>query len=103
MILLLNAKFAPFGISLITDPDEIKSLTNNHFQLCSGAVNQDKAIPVQWKDQYAQNHINNNVYNGIMDLEWIQSVSKLPNRKATDPSDISNEMIKHLSDNMQHI
>lgn len=33
------------GISLITDPDEIKTLTNNHFQLCPSTVNLDKQIP----------------------------------------------------------
>ncbi|CAB4439245.1 unnamed protein product [Rhizophagus irregularis] len=39
----------PSGITLVTDPDVIKKLTNDHFQLCPGAVNQDKPISDHWK------------------------------------------------------
>ncbi|CAB4425390.1 unnamed protein product [Rhizophagus irregularis] len=73
----------PSGTTLVTDPDEIKKLSNNHFQLCPA------------------------IYNNIMDPpswdEWIQSVSELSNKKTTGPFGISNEMIKHLSDEIQHI
>ncbi|CAB4384442.1 unnamed protein product [Rhizophagus irregularis] len=37
----------PTGTTLITDPVEIKKLTNDHFQLCPSAVNQNKPIPDQ--------------------------------------------------------
>ncbi|CAG8721420.1 12492_t:CDS:2, partial [Rhizophagus irregularis] len=68
------------GTTLVTDPIEIKKLTNNHFQLCPGAVNQDKPIPDQWKNQYNPlSHIDQDIYNNIMDLpfwdEWVQSAS----------------------------
>ncbi|CAB4442142.1 unnamed protein product [Rhizophagus irregularis] len=98
----------PAGTILVTDPNEIKKLTNDHFQLCPGAVNQDKPIPNQWKNQYEPlSYIDQDIYKNIMDPsywdEWIQSVSELPNGKATSSSGISNEMIKYLSDEMQQV
>ena len=71
-------------------------------------MNQDKPIPDQWKNQYLPlSYIDQDIYNNIMNPsswdEWIQSVSELPNSKATGPSGISNEMIKHLSDEMQQV
>ncbi|EXX73820.1 exodeoxyribonuclease III [Rhizophagus irregularis DAOM 181602=DAOM 197198] len=103
---IVHESFA--GTTLVTDPVQIRKLTNNHFQLCPGAVNQNKPIPDQWKNQYNPlPHIDQDIYNNIMDPpswdEWVQSVSELPNGKATGPSGISNEMIKHLSDKMQQV
>ena len=31
--------------TLVTDPDDIKHLTNEHFQKCAGGVNEEKRIP----------------------------------------------------------
>ena len=86
---------------LITDPNKIKELTNKHFQTCPGAINEEKEIPDPWKHQYEpQQHINDNIYKNLMDLptleEWVNIIKQLPNEKATGPSLISNEMLKHL-------
>jgi hypothetical protein len=91
---------------LITNPEKIKELTNKHFQTCPGAVNEEKEIPDQWKEQYKpQQHIDENIYQDLMKLpsqeEWFEIIKQLPNEKATGTSLISNEMLKHLGTSAQ--
>ena len=86
---------------LITDPAEIRKLTNEHFQTCPGGIHELKIIPTQWIAQYSpQDHIDTNIYHHLMDPpsleEWSQVIKQLPINKATGPSGISNEMLKHL-------
>jgi hypothetical protein len=38
--------------TLVTDPDDIKKLTNEHFQTCAGGIHHDVEIPDYWKPQY---------------------------------------------------
>jgi hypothetical protein len=91
--------------TLITDPNKIKKLTNEHFQLCAGGIHHDEEIPDYWKPQYTpRSNINGNIYfylmTGITNQEWVDATQQLPLNKATGPSGISNEMIKHLGPNM---
>ncbi|CAG8669197.1 11381_t:CDS:2, partial [Rhizophagus irregularis] len=79
---IVHESFA--GTTLVTDPVQIRKLTNNHFQLCPGAVNQNKPIPDQWKNQYNPlPHIDQDIYNNIMDPpswdEWVQSPIQILN------------------------
>ncbi|CAB4438295.1 unnamed protein product [Rhizophagus irregularis] len=60
------------------------------------------------KEQYKpQPHINENIYSSIMDVpsydEWLDIIRQLSNGKATGPSGVSNEMLKHLSNDCNHI
>jgi hypothetical protein len=91
--------------TLVTDPDEIKKLTNEHFQTCASGVHHDVEIPDYWKPQYSPRlDINDNIYSFLMtditNQEWDDATQQLPLNKATGPSGISYEMIKHLGPNM---
>ncbi|RIA86229.1 Endonuclease/exonuclease/phosphatase, partial [Glomus cerebriforme] len=87
--------------TLITDPNEIKKLTNQHFQQCAGGTQIPKEIPLRWLDQYTPKaHIDENIYRHLMSppsfQEWINTLNELSNDKAPGPSGITNEMLKHL-------
>jgi hypothetical protein len=89
-------------LNLITDPKEIKKEVNLHFQTVAGSTNRPKDIFGRWHHQYEPlNHINENIYHSIMndiiDEEWTRHIHTLPNGKASGPSSISYEMIKHSS------
>ena len=91
---------------LVTDPYEIKRLTNLHFQQCPGGVHTPKVIPDQWKLQYEpKSDIDANIYLHLMSpisiQEWNETLKFLPLGKAAGPSGITNEMIKHLGAKMQ--
>ncbi|PKC67762.1 hypothetical protein RhiirA1_393459 [Rhizophagus irregularis] len=93
---------------LITDENQVMEETNRHFQTVAGSVNRKKPIQGRWKEQYKpQPHINENIYSSIMDApsydEWLDIIRQLSNGKATGPSGVSNEMLKHLSDDCNHI
>ncbi|CAB4415647.1 unnamed protein product [Rhizophagus irregularis] len=93
---------------LITEEDQVMEETNRHFQIIAGSVNRKKPIQGRWKEQYKpQPHINENIYSSIMDApsydEWLDVIRQLSNGKATGPSGVSNEMLKHLSDDCNHI
>ena len=90
---------------LVTDPNEIKRLTNEHFQTCAGGVHTPKIIPDQWKDQYKPRHdllpsIYDNLMSSPSSQEWADVIQQLPLHKASGPSGITNEMLKHLGPNM---
>ncbi|PKY36689.1 hypothetical protein RhiirB3_459910, partial [Rhizophagus irregularis] len=93
---------------LITDENQVMEETNRHFQTVAGSVNRKKPIQGRWKEQYKpQPHINENIYSSIMDApsydEWLDIIQQLSNGKATGPSGVSNEMLKHLSDDCNQI
>ncbi|CAB4396370.1 unnamed protein product [Rhizophagus irregularis] len=93
---------------LITDENQVMEETNRHFQTIAGSINRKKPIQGRWKEQYKpQPHINENIYSSIMDApsydEWLDIIRQLSNGKATGPSGVSNEMLKHLSDDCNHI
>jgi ribonuclease HI len=90
-------------IKLVTSPNEVKHLTNKHFQTIAGGQHQTKTIPEEWRDTYTpKTEVNENIYNFLMtditDLEWFNTISNLPNNKAPGPSGITYEMIKHTGD-----
>ena len=45
-------------------------------------------------------YIDSSIYNNFLNLpllsEWLETIHQLPNNKALDPFQISNEMLKHL-------
>jgi hypothetical protein len=53
--------------TLVTNPDEIKKLTNEHFQICAGGVHHDIEVLDYWKPQYSlRSDINGNIYSYLM-------------------------------------
>src|SRR5689334_19629801 len=58
-----------------------------------------------WKKQYfPKDYVDENIYNNVMDPiqenEWLEAIRDLPLDKASGPSLISNEMIKHAGSTM---
>ncbi|UZO25976.1 uncharacterized protein OCT59_018229 [Rhizophagus irregularis] len=91
---------------LITDPQSIKKEVNNHFQHIAGSTNQEKILSGIWIDQYfSRNYVDENIYDGLIDhitQEEIEyHISLLSNGKASGPSRVSYEMIKHSSSEMK--
>ena len=91
--------------TLVTDPDDIKHLTNEHFQKCAGGVNEEKRIPNRWRNQYAPcDHINENIYDNLMTPpsydEWSEIIHDLLHDKAAGPSHITNEMLQHMDEKL---
>src|ERR1044072_6945150 len=87
--------------TLITDPNDILTQTNNHFQTCPGGVHEPKEIPPQWSERYQPiSTINPYIYNYLMtqpsQKEWSDVINQLPLDKAAGPTGITNEMLKHL-------
>ncbi|RGB23296.1 hypothetical protein C1646_774730 [Rhizophagus diaphanus] len=81
-------------------PECIKKEVNVHFQNIAGSFNHEKLISGRWVDQYSpKTDIDINIYEELMDYitqeELDYYISILPNAKASGPSKISYEMIKH--------
>jgi len=95
---------------LITDLTQIKTATIYHFQHIAGSVNQPKESTSKWffwSSEYGlRPDIDDNIYNNFMDLpdltEWLTVLYQLPNHKTTGPSQIFNEMLKHLGPSINH-
>ena len=87
---------------LLTDPADIKSSVNKHFQTIANIPQPSQTvIPDSWiKDYEPMSHIDDDIYIHILDKisdeEWSKTISDLPNNKASGPSNISYEMLKHL-------
>src|SRR5688572_7054458 len=91
---------------LITDPGKIKEVANLHFQTIAGTppthhITIDEMAD-RWKTIYTpSSNIDGSIYENLLlpptDDEWHSTISNLPNGKATGPSEISYEMLKHLS------
>ncbi len=95
---------------LLTDPAAIKQAIIHHFQNVAGSSHALKDHTVkwaQWQLEYApRDYIDSSIYNQFLDLpslsEWLNIIYQLPNHKAPGPSQISNEMLKHLNSSIQH-
>jgi len=91
---------------LVTDPAKIKEIANLHFQTIAGAppVHQIRIeeMTSHWRNIYTpSDDIHESIYENLLipptDDEWRSTISNLPNGKATGPSEISYEMLKHMS------
>src|SRR5581483_4072863 len=74
---------------------------NLHFQTVAGGSNEEKEIPDEWKAQYRpKEYIDSNIYNHLLDnitqSEVEEVIKTLGLGKAPGPSQISNEMLRHL-------
>ncbi len=95
---------------LLTDPAAIKQATIHHFQNVTGSSHVPKDHTIEWahwQPEYAlQAYIDSSIYSQFLDLlslsEWLDIIYQLPNNKAPDPSQISNEMLKYLDSSIQH-
>src|SRR5207237_616732 len=96
-----------------TDPKLIEKITRSHFQTIGGTDNHPssfsvpKIIPDEWKQIYEPRPSTpfenpNDLLKVITLDEYLSIVRSLPNGKATGPSTISYEMIKHLSNEMHN-
>ena len=92
---------------LITDPVHVKSETAQHFQNCTGELPPAFVdVPDEWQSQYLpQTHVQSAWYSTLMDPisleDWMDIVKGSPNNKASGPSGITYELIKHLGTSMQ--
>ncbi len=95
---------------LLTDPIAIKQATIHHFQNIAGSSHVFKDHTVEWaywQPEYdPQAYIDFSIYNQFLNLpsllEQLDIIHQLPNNKALNPSQISNEMLKHLDPSIQH-
>ncbi|RIA81427.1 hypothetical protein C1645_837044 [Glomus cerebriforme] len=93
---------------LTLDPDLIEQHTINHFQNLGNITEDDHFpadshhdLPGEWADIYTpKNHIQNEWFNSITNpitiKELQDTLSTLPNNKASGPSFITYEDIKHI-------
>ncbi len=84
----------------MTDPSDIERIATTYFQLSAGIPPVNITIPVTWSDEFIpKDHINAEIYtdlmNTIVELEFSQIISSLPTNKASDPSIVSYESVKH--------
>ncbi|EXX65475.1 hypothetical protein RirG_132910 [Rhizophagus irregularis DAOM 197198w] len=92
--------------TLLTDPSDIKQAAINHFQSvvtpplvqCSSM----DSFPPRWQRAYTPlSDIDSSLYNSVMspilEDEWKNTLNSMPNNKASGPSKISYEMLKHLT------
>ncbi|GET61907.1 RNA-directed DNA polymerase from mobile element jockey-like [Rhizophagus irregularis DAOM 181602=DAOM 197198] len=93
---------------LITDEEKIKDIVNDHFQNIAGSTNQPKILSEYWaKFYFPQDEINDKIYKDLMveptNDELNEALNKLSNNKASGPTGISNEMLKHASPEFKEI
>ncbi|GBC34801.2 hypothetical protein RIR_jg36132.t1 [Rhizophagus irregularis DAOM 181602=DAOM 197198] len=92
--------------TLLTDPSDIKQAAIIHFQsIVSPPLVHYSSIasfPVCWQQAYIPlSDVSASLYDPVLApislQEWSDVISSMPNNKASGPSKISYEMIKHLS------
>ncbi|EXX58615.1 hypothetical protein RIR_jg9104.t1 [Rhizophagus irregularis DAOM 181602=DAOM 197198] len=92
--------------TLLTDPSDIKQAAITHFQsIVSPPLVHYSSIasfPVRWQQTYTPlSNVPASLYDPVLASislqEWSDVISSMPNNKASGPSKISYEMIKHLS------
>ena len=86
---------------LLTSEEDVKKETARHFQHAAGPQRSSQEIPEEWIPFYNPlNTVDPSIYNDLMSAptedEWNQIIKSLPNDKASGPSKISNELLKHL-------
>ncbi|GBC12847.1 reverse transcriptase family protein [Rhizophagus irregularis DAOM 181602=DAOM 197198] len=92
--------------TLLTDPSDIKQAAISHFQsIVSPPLTRYSSIisfPARWQQAYTPlANVSASLYDPVLApislQEWSTVISSMPNNKASGPSKISYEMIKHLS------
>ncbi|GET59018.1 reverse transcriptase family protein [Rhizophagus irregularis DAOM 181602=DAOM 197198] len=92
--------------TLLTDPSDIKHAAVSHFQsIVSPPLTRYSSIisfPARWQQTYTPlANVSASLYDPVLApislQEWSTVISSMPNNKASGPSKISYEMIKHLS------
>ncbi|GBC53452.2 RNA-directed DNA polymerase from mobile element jockey-like [Rhizophagus irregularis DAOM 181602=DAOM 197198] len=92
--------------TLLTDPSDIKQATINHFQsVVTPPLVQYSSMdsfPPRWQKAYTPlSDIDSSLYISVMspilEDEWKNILNSMPNNKASGPSKISYEMLKHLT------
>ncbi|GET65862.1 hypothetical protein GLOIN_2v1786555 [Rhizophagus irregularis DAOM 181602=DAOM 197198] len=95
----------PTRPQLLTDPKDVNAAVVNHFQnfvpiKSSPPVSID-TLPDRWSSAYQpMDDVSSSIYNSLMNPptldEWLSTISSTPNGKASGPSMITYEMLKHL-------
>jgi len=87
--------------TIITDPNEIKTATSNHFKNWTKHNPTNEEHWDKWKSHYDPlESIHPSIYSNLplpftLD-ELISTISAAPKHKATGPNNISNEMLQHI-------
>ncbi|GET64696.1 reverse transcriptase family protein [Rhizophagus irregularis DAOM 181602=DAOM 197198] len=92
--------------TLLTDPLDIKQAAIKHFQSVVTPplvqYSSTDSFPPRWQRAYSPlSDIDSSLYNSVMspilEDEWKNILNSMPNNKASGPSKISYEMLKHLT------
>ncbi|GET55376.1 hypothetical protein RIR_jg15804.t3 [Rhizophagus irregularis DAOM 181602=DAOM 197198] len=92
--------------TLLTDPSDIKQAAIKHFQSVVTPplvqYSSTDSFPPRWQRAYTPlPDIDSSLYNSVMSPiladEWKNTLNSMPNNKASGPSKISYEMLKHLT------
>ncbi|GBC53451.2 RNA-directed DNA polymerase from mobile element jockey-like [Rhizophagus irregularis DAOM 181602=DAOM 197198] len=95
-----------FKPTLLTDPSDIKQAAIKHFQSVVTPplvqYSSTDSFPPRWQRAYTPlSDLDSSLYNSVMspilDDEWKNILNSMPNNKASGPSKISYEMLKHLT------
>ncbi|GBC19748.2 hypothetical protein GLOIN_2v1770668 [Rhizophagus irregularis DAOM 181602=DAOM 197198] len=95
----------PTQPQLLTDPKTIDDAVVNHFQnfvpIKSTPPVSIETLPDRWSSAYRPiDDVSSSIYDSLMNPptldEWLSIVSSTPNGKASGPSMITYEMLKHL-------
>ncbi|PKB99143.1 hypothetical protein RhiirA5_430217, partial [Rhizophagus irregularis] len=95
----------PTQPQLLTDPKTIDDAVVNHFQnfvpIKSTPPVSIETLPDRWSSAYRpMDDVSSSIYDSLMNPptldEWLSTVSSTPNGKASGPSMITYEMLKHL-------
>ncbi|GBB94806.1 hypothetical protein RclHR1_24170004 [Rhizophagus clarus] len=95
----------PTAPHLLTDPLDISDAVVNHFQhavpVKSTPPLHISALPDRWYSAYSpMDSISPAIYDSLLSRpsldEWLSTISSMPNGKASGPSMITYEMLKHL-------
>ncbi|GET50298.1 RNA-directed DNA polymerase from mobile element jockey-like [Rhizophagus irregularis DAOM 181602=DAOM 197198] len=99
----------PTQPQLLTDPKDIDDAVVNHFQnfvpIKSTLPVSIDTLPDRWSSAYQpMDDVSSSIYDSLMNPptldEWLSTVSSTPNGKASGPSMITYEMLKHLGSPM---
>ncbi|EXX51243.1 hypothetical protein RirG_263560 [Rhizophagus irregularis DAOM 197198w] len=92
--------------TLLTDPSDIKQAAVAHFQSVVSPplvhYSSTASFPPHWQKAYTPlSNVSASLYDSVLATitlqEWSDVISSMPNNKASGPSKISYEMLKHLS------
>ncbi|PKB92721.1 hypothetical protein RhiirA5_443642, partial [Rhizophagus irregularis] len=92
--------------TLLTDPSNIKQAAIKHFQSVVTPplvqYSSTNSFPPRWQRAYTPlSDIDSSLYNSVMspilEDEWKSTLNSMPSNKASGPSKISYEMLKHLT------